>query len=237
MAEFDLIKCILSIERNIPTEDIRAMARLADNEKTIIEESLAKDLEDIASDDKIDEEERYHMSGHAEDYYGSQLLVTDISLRMSIVALYSKLEQSRTRILSLIYPAVPSKSFSDIRKVRNTVKPDFSLNSLAEADVVNDLRFLNNDIKHNGKIGKELGGRNNWELGAPILITRAMTEQYCDSVEQNIQSLADTALNVKININQPKRTLRIVNKIRIAIYTLRTKLSRKLYRLSQLLEP
>jgi hypothetical protein len=158
---------------------INALQVLYNNTGTFITEYLQtetqKQVNEINSIGvaNIPEVDLRDMLQEISDYYGLTHESQEILSRYMIVATFSFYEKGIKRMLQL------SNKFTD-PELRNCFKKNelvkllnakfgIDYNSLADSNLIEELRCLNNDIKHNGQVGQELVDSNNkWVLNEEI---------------------------------------------------------------------
>jgi hypothetical protein len=89
-----------------------------------------------------------------------------LSHELAIVALYKKIEITTKRAVVAAYPDIPSKSLFKINELKKELKKKgVDIKSLPHYKAMDETRCLNNDIKHNGVVGKELSEYPSWKKG------------------------------------------------------------------------
>ena len=83
---------------------------------------------------------------------------------MAIVALHSRVEIARKKIVTCIFPDVDEAKLAYIKYVKKEIYP--RLPQIRESSAVTELRLINNAIKHTEcKVSKELGMLEGYEQG------------------------------------------------------------------------
>ena len=92
-----------------------------------------------------------------------------LSHELAIVALYKKVEISTKRAIKFAYPDVDERSLFKIKDLKSTLKVrGINIEKLPSYSGMDEIRCINNDIKHNGVVGKELAAYSGWEKGKPL---------------------------------------------------------------------
>lgn len=93
-----------------------------------------------------------------------------LSHELAIVALYKKIEITTKHAVEAAYPDVSPKSLFKIKDLKKALEnKGIELVSLQHYSAMDETRCLNNDIKHEGKVGKELSQYPNWKKGELLL--------------------------------------------------------------------
>jgi hypothetical protein len=98
-------------------------------------------------------------------------VISDFADELAIVALYRVVEINRGRILVRKFPAAPSRMASYIDRLRTFLKQQgVVLDHIAHHRAVEELRLLNNAIKHDaGYVSAELASKYpRWKQGAKL---------------------------------------------------------------------
>lgn len=236
--QFDFAKIVFAIEMDFEVNEIRKFVSLLSESKTSLSSRLDALHASIEADASIiDDEERHYAHDHLEDYYSSDTFAIDVGLQMSLVALYAKIEQSRSRIISLLYPCIDKSKLSKIRVVKDVLKADFPFSSIRESKISEDIRMINNDIKHSGRVSKALAKRLSLKEGTSITISVAEMQSFCSDAEKHVRSLAERAEELRTTRDLPSRRRKYVRWIRMITYDLRQSASDVFYRVARLVEP
>ncbi len=130
------------------------------------------------------------------DYYGLSHDTTEAVSHYMVVASYSAYEKGLKQILKLSGKLNDAELRSCFRIV-NVIqllssKFGIAYSSLADHDKIEEIRCLNNDIKHNGIVGIELPSINNkWVQGGIITNTYVDFERLCDGPYNLLNDLSN----------------------------------------------
>lgn len=93
--------------------------------------------------------------------------VSHLADQLSIIALYRVVELTTSRMLAHEFGKATEKKASDIAKVRDLLKNQkgVDLASVPHYRTIDELRLLNNAIKHSGRVTKELAKYPRWKEG------------------------------------------------------------------------
>jgi hypothetical protein len=88
---------------------------------------------------------------------------------LSIVALYKNVEISTKRAVTTTFADVSARSLFKIRDMKDALKrKGIDIEKLPSFPAFDELRCINNDVKHNGKVSSELAQYAGWMLGKDL---------------------------------------------------------------------
>lgn len=132
--------------------------------------------------------------------------VSDNFYNLLPISLYSWSEKYLKKILSLVFKK-NSKEFY-IKEIKDTYKQyEIDLESLSNYEIFNELRLVNNCIKHNGVVNEDLSNvYPNWKKGSEINLSK---KQIIDYLNGCIKFFNDfmTMINEKFIENPKTRIL------------------------------
>jgi len=144
---------------------------------------------------KIPEDELRQLLQSNSDYYGLSHETKEILSNYMLVASFSFYEKAFKKLLDLT-GKLTSKQISNCykkTKAKNILKNKFNIDYdlLNDYKKIEELRCLNNDIKHNGMVGNELVAANaKWILGQTITNTHNDFKRLMDGPRNLLQDLA-----------------------------------------------
>jgi len=110
------------------------------------------------------EEELTKLTHSIGDYYGLSHETKEVLSHYMIVATFSFYERGLKKLLSLINKLTPQELRSCYKKDKliQLLNDKFSItySTLIDYNKIEELRCLNNDVKHNGTVGNELAAAN-----------------------------------------------------------------------------
>ena len=118
-----------------------------------LEEEYSGLTEDQFEDPRDIEGYRMHLSDLISEVGAVQYLADELS----IVALYKQVELHLKRVIAKNFPSINEKKLSDIEFVKKTIL--FDIEALTDFPAYDELRLINNAIKHQGKVTKPLGDK------------------------------------------------------------------------------
>lgn len=87
---------------------------------------------------------------------------------LSIVALYKKIEISTKRAVTTAFPDVTAHSLFKIKDMKSALKrKGIDIEKLPNFKAFDELRCINNDVKHSGQVGAELAAYR-WKAGEKL---------------------------------------------------------------------
>jgi hypothetical protein len=144
---------------------------------------------------KIPEEELRPLLQSISDYYGLSHETKDILSNYMLVASFSFYEKAFKKLLDLTGNLTTAQLSNCYKKkeAKNLLKSKFNIDYelLTDYKKIEELRCLNNDIKHNGLVGSELAAANTkWTLGQPIANTYDDFKRLMDGPKNLLRDLA-----------------------------------------------
>lgn len=148
--------------------------------------------------------------------YGDRLLIIreihELSQELAIVSAFRVAELNINRLsrwLSKTYTNYTWPSFSQLLVNRTGV----SLLAIAGARGVDELRLLNNAVKHRGKVTQALAAYPNWVAGERLQRLDQALERLGPSIPVFIEDLAKNVLPVKLGGLRPNHDVFPVHKV------------------------
>jgi hypothetical protein len=145
--------------------------------------------------ENIPEEELLELTRSISDYYGLSHETKEVLSHYMIVATFSFYEKGLKKLLSLTNQVTPQELRNCYRKDQLTQlltnKFSITYSALTDYAKIEELRCLNNDIKHNGVVGNELVSANSkWTLDQDIENTHSDFERLKDGPRNLLADLA-----------------------------------------------
>jgi hypothetical protein len=113
---------------------------------------------------EADLEELHASFGSDAEFLGE---IEALSDEMCILALYKKQEITMTKMLGRFYPLLDKSKLHKIDYVKKNLP--FRISTLAGYLSMDELRLINNSIKHNGVVSKALSNYPGWVEKTPLL--------------------------------------------------------------------
>jgi hypothetical protein len=145
--------------------------------------------------ENIPEEELLELTRSISDYYGLSHETKEVLSHYMIVATFSFYEKGLKKLLSLTKQLTPQELRNCYRKDQLTQlltnKFSITYSTLSDYAKIEELRCLNNDIKHNGVVGNELVSSNGkWILDQDIENTHSDFERLKEGPRNLLADLA-----------------------------------------------
>ncbi len=132
-------------------------------------QNLVADTENIQADLALDEANKnWLVSLHEDDHYFLEE-AEKLSAELAIVALYKKIEITTKSAVLIAYPDIPSKDLFPIDKLKKALKAkNILIVQLSHYAAMDEVRCLNNAIKHSGLVSGELAKYPVWKKGTTL---------------------------------------------------------------------
>jgi hypothetical protein len=151
-----------------------------------------KQIENKYSDIKLSQfENEYDMEsykGMLEDEIFMLEEVKNLADELSITALYKHIELHTKRVVKRHLPSIDESSISDIRRLK--IALPFKLEKVYEYSSFNELRLINNSIKHQGKVSNQLASAfPNWVKGEKLSDLSNVYDRILPGIKMYVSSL------------------------------------------------
>jgi len=131
------------------------------NETKILNKTMSEWAKDAKTDEQIEALQDHHQY---ESFYLEQ--IPPLSQELAIVALYKKIELMHKKSAQTALPGIPANTFYKIDNLIKALKKQgINIETLPHYSAMDEVRCLNNDIKHSGKVGSLLAKYPGWTLG------------------------------------------------------------------------
>jgi soluble cytochrome b562 len=115
---------------------------------------------------------------------------------LSIIALYKKIEIHTNRIIKRKFPTRDAKKLSDIKYLKDKLQLD--IKTVEGYSSLNELRLINNSIKHEGKVSAELAKQfPSWKEGAKLSDLDLSYKRLLPGVNQYVKDLVEKLYAIK----------------------------------------
>ena len=123
--------------------------------------------------------------------------IIELGDELSIIALYKKIELTRKRILKRSYSTLDERQLSYFNYLKDNVP--FDITQIDGAIGVDELRLINNAIKHQGKVSTKLASYNSWIKGKELSGLGEAYKRLAPESEKYIASLVDAIKSYNAN--------------------------------------
>jgi hypothetical protein len=189
----------LSISKLFETLDKRFETEVIDEFRRHLEVSLSKQLKSMeenyasVSDNQFEDPsdiEGYKM--HLDDLMVYSGDVQKLADELSIVALYKQFEIHTKRVVTKNFPRVNQKELFNFDLLKKALP--FDLEAIPNFLAVDELRLINNAIKHEGKVDGKLAGKfAGWNEGDELLNLGTVYARLLPSVKDYVKSFVSAA--------------------------------------------
>jgi hypothetical protein len=155
------------------------------------EKKLTEEYESVSVDQFENPNDMESYKGMLEDQFYMQEEVRKLANELSISALYKQIELHTKRVVRRHFPFIPNNKFSSVDSLNKALP--FDLSSVEQYDAFNELRLINNSIKHQGCVQKTLSNYfPNWTEGEEFKELNFAYDRLYPEVKKYISSLVST---------------------------------------------
>ncbi|MCK5708043.1 MAG: hypothetical protein KAI43_10355 [Candidatus Aureabacteria bacterium] len=117
--------------------------------------------------------------------------IKDISGWLTVIAIYSRLENIRTKALNVVFPEKPTQYFHTYNIVKTSLEHlGIPPEKIKYFKTINRLRKYNNCFKHNnGKVNAKLSKDKRYKLGKTIKLNNSILYTFADAAGCYIRDL------------------------------------------------
>jgi hypothetical protein len=184
-----LQQLILNLFKKFDYEEVQGLKDSMQSIATSRERALQKELAtlDQSSFDTAEEFQGYVAHLQADQEFMSE--VGKLTDELVILALHKKLEITIRKLLTRFYPALKESELHKIDYLRKNLRFDIAtLPSFAFAD---ELRLINNAIKHQGIVTAALAKYPNWVKGRPLDLCGDAFERIAPEIGNYIEEFCE----------------------------------------------
>lgn len=164
---FSIGKMLESFDRRFDIETLEEFQRHFESSVAGREKSLTSEYSSLSIDQFEDPEDLPNYQSHLADEFFCLDEVKKLGYELCIVALYKQIELHTKKVVKRNFPSVDEKVLSDFSKLKAALP--FKLNKLKNYAAINELRLINNAIKHVGRVSKELAKcYSTWKAGEKL---------------------------------------------------------------------
>lgn len=143
-----------SFDRRFDLETLEEFQRHFESSVAGRKKSLQSEYGGLTADQFEDPEDLPNYQSHLEDEFFSLDEVQQLGYELCIVALYKQVELHTKQVVKRNFPSVDEKALFNFAKLKAALP--FKIGKLKNYAAVNELRLINNAIKHEGRVSKEL---------------------------------------------------------------------------------
>lgn len=157
------------------------------------EQEIGKEYDKGSQVSRDDNFDRQSYLSYLEDEASFLDEIVSLGDELAIIALYKKIELTRKRIIKISFPSLNERQLSYFDYIKSNMP--FDITQIDGAIRVDELRLINNSIKHQGKVSSELSQYQPWvegdvlkDLGDAYIRLAPETEKYIASLVDSIKS-------------------------------------------------
>ena len=180
---------ILAISKRFDYEEIEGLRDSVKGFARAREKSILKNINSLDPDQFENgrdlEDYRSHLESEAEFLVEVELL----SNEMCILALYKKLEIATRKLVTKFYPKLNAGELHNIDYLKRNLP--FDITALDEFASIDELRLINNSIKHQGVVSHALSSYPGWLEGQPLTDLGNAFERLAPKAEVYVEGLCE----------------------------------------------
>lgn len=127
------------------------------------EQKLEKKYKELQKSAVLSDDYKLHIEENIIDEANGLNEVEELAYELAIIALYKKIEITTKKILKITYPEIDRKKLYKFQELKKTLKDkEIDIENLNYYLAMDELRCLNNSIKHSGEVSNELAKYAGW---------------------------------------------------------------------------
>lgn len=152
---------------------------------------LEEEKRNLSTEQFDDPREIDAYKSHLEDIAGSLYATQVLGDELSILALYKKIEVHTIRVVKKKLPSTANKNLSIFSNLKESLLP-IKIESIDGYSGFNELRLINNSIKHSGKVSSELAKEfPHWKKDAELSDLESTYQRLLPEVERYVSDLTE----------------------------------------------
>ncbi|MDE2310466.1 MAG: hypothetical protein KGL01_06510 [Betaproteobacteria bacterium] len=171
MTKLSLQKLQVNLATHYYEKTIEGIYLSATQAKVHLEKELKQQANDITVDNSLSKEEKAYLIDTLSDECFLSEKTTELAGEMMVVAFYKTIEIAIKDMLKFsgLFTEAQIRSFYRIAELKKQVsKKICNIEKLNGFNVYDELRCINNCIKHSGKVNDELSKYPNWKKGSKL---------------------------------------------------------------------
>lgn len=164
---FSIGKMLESFDRRFDLETLEEFQRHFESSVAGRKKNLQLEYGGLTADQFEDPEDLPNYQSHLEEEFFSLDEVQKLGYELCVVALYRQVELHTKQVVKRNFPSVDEKALFNFAKLKAALP--FKIGKLKNYAAVNELRLINNAIKHEGRVSKELAkSYPTWKAGEKL---------------------------------------------------------------------
>lgn len=151
---------------------------------------LQKQYYELDSEVELSDNDKWSIQENLIDLNEELKEVEELSYELGIIALYKKIEITTKRAIKIVYSDIDQKKLFKFKELKKSLKDkNIDLESIVNFHAMDELRCLNNSIKHSNMVNNELAKYEGWEenkelsgLKSVFVRLNPLCRQYLDDI-------------------------------------------------------
>lgn len=137
--------------------------------QTIESNEISQQYHELDYDDELSEDNKHDIQENLIDQVEALKDVVNLTYELAIIALYKKVEITTKKAIKILDPNIEQKNLYRIDFLKQQLKNQgINIATFTNYKAMNELRILNNCIKHSGLVNNELAEYNGWIEGKSL---------------------------------------------------------------------
>lgn len=150
-------------------EEIDHLIEHISHAQAIESNEISQQYRELDYDDELSEDNKYDIQENLIDQVEALKAVANLAYELAIIALYKKVEITTKKAIKILYPDIEQKDLYKIDFLKKQLKDKgIDIEAFTNYEAMNELRLINNCIKHSGLVDKKLAKYNGWIEGKPL---------------------------------------------------------------------
>jgi len=124
---------------------------------------LQEQYQSLEHESSLSENEKWFIQESLIDQNAELEEVEELAYELAIIALYKKIEITTKRAIKIVYPDINPQKLFKFKELKKELKNKYiDIEALTNYQAMNELRCLNNSIKHSNIVNDELANYEGW---------------------------------------------------------------------------
>ncbi|WDZ51501.1 hypothetical protein LF296_01475 [Acinetobacter vivianii] len=124
---------------------------------------LERKYKELQRSTELSDDHAFHIEESIIDEAYELNEIEELAYELAIIALYKKIEITTKKNLKITYPEIDRKKLYKFKKLKKILKDkEIDIESFSNYLAMDELRCLNNSIKHSGEVDSELAKYAGW---------------------------------------------------------------------------
>ena len=150
-------------------EEIDHLIEHISHAQAIESNEISQQYHELDADNELSEDEKYDIQEGLIDQNEHLKDVLDLMYELAIIALYKKVEITTKKAIRICFHDIEQKKLYRIDFLKKQLKDKgIDIEAFTNYKAMNELRLINNCIKHSGWVDDKLAAYNDWIEGKPL---------------------------------------------------------------------